>query len=538
MPIDYNKFDVGNAVDSGGVTGSKRVKMDGKNYQLKPSIKDNSFGRRFKAGGTDRENYGEVISAKIARRILITDDFEAAPDVRLVYDKDRKRTPVASKYLEGEQVRTLDVFIQDKGEITLTGKKHIKFIDGSKKTGGADPKKREYDISGGENASLRKDIAMGIAGSIITGDHDINPGNFIVVTQGGKDRVARIDFGHAFNDLLNAPKAFGGQVRNKNNRVLDFFNRENVAGLTKSSSQSKLWRDYPGMIPTQEMVDALKEVSQSVGLKQGIVDAKAEFSELLYAMEANKDKNGIKHLKESLNAISSNITGFKLDPKLTPEQTIAAAFSNIERFSQRNQNQMQDVGKLMQMQVDIDKIIEGKKKGVQPSQEQIDQIKVTYVELEKSKGIVQKGGKLEWVKTSAKKPAHKGDLESYIKQRGEELGLNKENSKELAHANFQLPKKPSFFERIFGDKQEVAVKKEVTSGSKHSKIQLVANSLNQDEESPRFRIGELSKVDKIAIEGIKNKLANNRDQGAEKIQIGRQRANAITKRPEKVSMEV
>ena len=140
--------------------------------------------------------------------------------------------------------------------------------------------------------------------------------------------------------------------------------------------------------------------------------------------------------------------------------------------------------------------------------------------------------------TSTKKPAHKGNLESYIKQRGEELGLNKENSKELAHANFQLPKKPSFFERIFGDKQEVAVKKEVTSVSKHSKIQVVTNSLHQDEESPRFRIGELSKVDKIAIEGIKNKLANNRDQGAEKIQIGRQRANAITKRPEKVSMEV
>jgi hypothetical protein len=41
MPIDYNKFDLTTAADSGGVTGSKRVKMDDKNYQLKPSIKDN-----------------------------------------------------------------------------------------------------------------------------------------------------------------------------------------------------------------------------------------------------------------------------------------------------------------------------------------------------------------------------------------------------------------------------------------------------------------------------------------------------------------
>ena len=427
-------------------------------------------------------------------------------------------------------------------------------MDGSKK-GGADPLHREYDISGKENAELRKDISRGIAGSIITGDHDINPGNFIVVTQGGKDRVARIDFGHAFNDLLNASKAFGGQVRNKDNQVLDFFNRENVAGLPKA--QSKLWRDYPGMIPTQEMADALKEVSQSTGLKQGVADARAEFTELLYTMEANKDKSGIKHLKESLNAISSNISGVKLDPKLTPEQTIAAAFSNIERFSQQNQNQMQDVGKLMQMQdvgklmqmqdvgklmqmqVDIDKIIEGKKKGVQPSQEQIDQIKVAYVELEKSKGIAQKGGKLEWVKTDAKKHAHKGDLESYIKQRGEELGLNKENSKKLAHDNFQLPKKPSFFERIFGGTQEVPVKSETVSITKKPQIQAIAkHSPKQDKESPHFNIGELSKVDKAKIEGIKDKLMHNRDQGVEKIQMGRQRANAVTKRPEKVAMEV
>ena len=104
MPIDYNKFDLTTAADSGGVTGSKRVKMDDKNYQLKPSIKDNALKRRIKANWTDRENYGEVISSKIARSILITDSFEAAPNVSLVYDKVRKRTPVASKYLEGDKI--------------------------------------------------------------------------------------------------------------------------------------------------------------------------------------------------------------------------------------------------------------------------------------------------------------------------------------------------------------------------------------------------------------------------------------------------
>ena len=35
---------------------------------------------------------------------------------------------------------------------------------------------------------------------------------------------------------------------------------------------------------------------------------------------------------------------------------------------------MASVSKLMQLQVDIDKIIEGKKKGDEPSKEQIDQL--------------------------------------------------------------------------------------------------------------------------------------------------------------------
>ena len=450
MPIDYNKFDLTTATDSGGVTGSKRVKMDGENYQLKPSIKDNVFKRRAKANWTDRENYGEVISSKIARGILITDSFEAAPNVSLVYDKVRKRTPVASKYLEGDKVRTLDVFIQEKTGIKLEGKKHIKFVDGSKKERGANPEKREYDISGDENTALRKDIAKGIAGSIITGDHDINPGNFVVVTKDGQDRTARIDFGHAFNDLLNTSKAFGGTVRNKDNQVLDFLNRENLAGL-KFGAQSKVWRDYPGMIPTQEMADAFKEVSQSTGLNRGVAEGAKEFTVLLDAMKRNGDDKGIAHLKKSLNAISSNITGQELDPKLTPEDTIKLAFDNIEKFSKDNQEKMASVGKLIQLQVNIDKIIEGKKEGVEPSKEQINQIKMAYAELEKSPGIGQKSGGLEWVKTDAKKAAHKGDLESYIMKRGKRLGLNKELRQELARTEGQAMTSSPLIKSRFGD---------------------------------------------------------------------------------------
>jgi hypothetical protein len=168
------------------------------------------------------------------------------------------------------------------------------------------------------------------------------------------------------------------------------------------------------MIPTQEMADAFKEVSQSTGLSQGIANGKAEFTALLEAMDRNKYEKGIAHLKKSLDAISTNISGVKLDPKLSPEATITAAFANIEKFAKDNQQKMAVVSKLTQLQVDIDKIIEAKEKGDEPSKEQIDQIKAAYAELEKATGIGQKGGGLEWIKTSASKVAHKGDLESYI----------------------------------------------------------------------------------------------------------------------------
>ena len=489
MPIiDYDKFAVKDAVSSGGVTGSSRVKMDGKNYQLKPTILDNKFARKLKAGWTDRENFGEVIASKIVRPLLVTTDFEAAPDVSLVYNQKEGKTLIASKYLEGDKVRTLDAYIVEKNP-DIKPKHHVKFVDGTK----AEVGKGQYDISGQQNSSLRQDIAKGIAGSIISGDHDVNPGNFIVVSAEGKDRVARIDFGHAFNDLLNTSKAFGGKVRNKDNQVLDYINRGEVAGA-KFGSPSKLWRDYPGMIPTKEMADAFKELSESTALKEGVGKVREEFSELLKEMEKTGDKKGIQHLQKSLEAISNNISGFKLDSNLTPEQTIAATFAVVEKFASDKQNQMKDAAKLMQLQVDIDKIIDDKKEGVEPSKDQVEKLKSQYAELEKAKGIGQKDGGIEWVKTDAKKSAHKGDLESYIKSRGENLGIAKEKTKELVHHNFELPKKPGFltraYNKIFGGPQ---------SQVQTSAVVKVEKQNNSEQPLPKVKQSVIEKAKSIGV---------------------------------------
>jgi hypothetical protein len=411
MPIGYSEFEFKDAKSSGGVTGSKRVQRTGGGYyQVKSSILDNSIKRQLRAGSTDQENFGEMIASKLARSLVIKDSnsFEAVPDVSLVYNEDTSRVAVASKYLgkEGEKVRTLDAYVREKNSALRNEKKHITFVDGK-----ANPAKGEYDISGNANASLRKDIALGIAASIIVGDHDVNPGNFVVVSQkDGTDRAGRIDLGHAFNDLLNTKRLFGGQVRNTENFVLDFLNREEVGGL-KLGSRSKLWRDYPGLIPSQEMADAFKQISeQSKALEQGRQAAQKEFSDVIAHMKNTLDNTAIKHVKDSLNALNQTLTGTSIDLTLPVERVMEIAFDNMQNFAETNQRQMAYAGRLMQLQVDIDNML---RTGNTSS---LDEIKKTYGEL-----VTGQTSPFKWIKTSADEPAYSGSLNSYIQTRREQL---------------------------------------------------------------------------------------------------------------------
>jgi hypothetical protein len=80
-------------------------------------------------------------------------------------------------------------------------------------------KEDELFIGGSQDKQIKKDVCYEIALSAIVGDHDVNPANLVVVkSSSGALRVARIDFGHAFNDLLRFGSIVGGGVKNKENR--------------------------------------------------------------------------------------------------------------------------------------------------------------------------------------------------------------------------------------------------------------------------------------------------------------------------------
>ena len=445
MPIGFEEFNIGNAVNTGGVTGSVKVIRNTKKskpfYQLKPSILSNTFLRRFKAGGVDRENFGEVIAAKIGRSMLQNPDgSEAVPDVSLVYNPKNGQVSVASKYLTGTKVRTLDDYAKEQNP-GIKFKRHSSFVDGTEPVSAG-----QYNISGDENKELRKGLANAIVVSALVGDHDVNPGNIMAVD----NKVARIDFGHAFNDLLNTSRIFGGRVRNKENQMLDFLNREHVASFPPPGGVPKLWRDYPGMVPSQELADAFREMSQSDGIEKGISSAKAEFQDLISELERNNDTKAQKHILKSLKAINSAIEGSPISTKLPLNQAVEQVFDNIGKFCKQNQEQMMGVSKLMQLQIDIDKTLTSASKGAVPSQEQVDKIKAQYAEMTKMKGIGKKDEKsISWIKTSADTKAFKGNLQSYMKERSKQLGLGKDLGREVAHQQFKLPEKQNFFRRLF-----------------------------------------------------------------------------------------
>lgn len=463
--LNHTDFDINSAQDAGGVTGSKRVKKGKINYQLKPSIKDNKWTRRFKAGFVDKENFGEVIAATVSRALTGSGDIDKAelvPEVSLVHkiDKDvaKDRVMVASKYLANVEKGTIDEYAKHpEGGSVETKKRHVKVSGIVTKE---KPMKDTWGIGGdgAENKQLRKDLAKAIAVSALSGDHDVNPGNMMVLKDGdGKKRIARIDFGHAFNDLISY-NMFGGGKFSKN-QILDFVNRETVNKFPLGDT-SKLWRDYSGMVPSVEMAEAFKEMANSPKMQEGVNAAKKQFQDLVNDLNKDPEKNKetLEHIKKSLIAISDNVTDKKIDPKkVSVNQALEQTFQNLGSFYQKGQEQMKDVAKLMDMQVKIDQMIMDKKAGKPINQDIINDIKANYKELEQNKGnLIGKGaGKgIDWVKNEKKNEAFKGNLEEFIKQRSNELELGVEESKSLRQGDFALPETKSRLQKFFDKIQE------------------------------------------------------------------------------------
>ena len=285
--------------------------------------------------------------ASFIGRALLSDDV--VPEVSLAYDKANRRVAVASRYLgEGS---TLDDFAFEKIGIPRSPERsHVLLTSGRVKTN------EVAQLNLDKHPEIPKsDICDSLALAAIVGDNDVNPGNLVVLSKANRYQVARIDLGHAFQDLLNAPQSFGGKLLFPDNPVLDFFNRTTVAGAKLGGDISKLKRDYLGLVPSMEMVAALRKMSkvQNERLDIGIQNARREFDFLISAMNENGDTKGIQHVRNSLASIYKSLKNNRLSSSLTLDEVMNLTFEAIRESTLKNIQDSEKVANVMELQLEI-----------------------------------------------------------------------------------------------------------------------------------------------------------------------------------------
>ncbi len=392
-------IDVKTSEKTSGKTGSVCVTgSDGKKYQYKPPIANNSMKRRVKADWTDTENFGEVLAARIAKVFDIELNTPRVPTVSFVTGTNSPHLAIASEYLTGNTVKSLDDYLGRPPE-----KSHIKLVSGV-----GDEDKGHHNIDDVKYQPLKKELAHAVAVSTLLGDHDVNPGNMMVIkeNQNGPIRLGRIDFGHAFNDLMRSPTWGGEKVHNNN--VIDFFNRATVDGFNAKIRKSKLWRDYPGLIPSREMVEALKELVNKIGAETSIItaidDVKKEITDLFKENEHINQKHVIRSFKRIADHVLSD-EKISRDPG---ESDIDFYFKKIRVYATNNLKKMGYAAEVMLLQVDMQDAI---KKG-----EKLDSLKTRYESLIVN-GNDPDIGPFAWIKEAEKIPPFKGNFDEFVEHR-------------------------------------------------------------------------------------------------------------------------
>ncbi len=409
--ILLREFDLQSKEKTGGVTGSTKVQLrSGGSYQLKPSILDAKLYRQLKANQTDHENLGEVIAASIAQKIL---GPMRAPKVSTVYDDENKKILVASKYLD-QVVGTLDVYGMEHYLTDQAPVRHIKIVT-------ENPDKTRGEIAWSElPQTVRDTLAEAVVASAIVGDHDINPGNMMVLTGDGEAlyEVARIDFGHAFNDLIHASSAFNGGLHDADNPVFDFLNRTHLAGLFKRSEQSKLWRDYPGLMNSQELMNALLTIGNMdiSKIEEGSEDAKKEFMALIQLLQRQGDTDSLAHvlnaLKHIYHAISSHVLEdiHRNGEDAYVEHLVTTVFDEIKAYCKKNALNSKKAGETLGIQMTIDEAIKAKTDIVISELPRFDWLNPT--------------SQLAWLNLDGETEGFHGTIEAYVRHRNEQLEGN------------------------------------------------------------------------------------------------------------------
>lgn len=92
----------------------------------------------------------------------------------------------------------------------------------------------------------KESLYKALAFSFIVGDHDLSTGNFMLIAENPNSlaKIGRIDFGHAFNDLIKNWYSDHSPSLQSKGSILDALNRDKVNGET-----NKFRRYFPRSHP-------------------------------------------------------------------------------------------------------------------------------------------------------------------------------------------------------------------------------------------------------------------------------------------------
>ena len=273
------------------------------------------------------------------------------------------------------------------------------------------------------NSILRTDLAKAIAFSSLVGDHDVNPSNMMVITHEGENRIARIDFGHAFNDLLMPTKFYAkvnGGAKRYQNWIQDFLNRETIINLNPFRQITKLWESYNGVTPSVELYTAFNDILDNHGrLGLGIDNARKSFVHIIDIIHRQpltkvSDKNKkiiVTHILESLSRIGQNFIdkNYSIAMKstslrsTTPGAIISSFFEDLQAAFQIRLEEVARVQMLLHVQILINNHITNNLELVIPP----DVVRI-------SRDLKTKDGKIIWFKMRNNEPAFIGTPEEYF----------------------------------------------------------------------------------------------------------------------------
>jgi len=420
-----------------GKSPSQRMTLNDINYQVKRSNSTKNWRRWFGYDPDPSDLVGEFIASKIGEHLAASiygvgeEAGELSPKVELVLDVKNKELKLASKYLNAGDDRfsggTLDeiwrgTLPQSAEEI----KGHAIISSGGSSLQKDDPRKLlklDEEITtriGGKEVKIslsKKQLFQSMKLSMLLGDHDVNPGNLYVTynkleTQA---RVCRIDYGHAFSDLIkkwgrgpgkdHSPKLGEGR-----GVVLDSLNREKING-----GQSKLARDYRGIIPDHDLAGILRENVDFGTVKNATQECKKEFSAFLC-----DHTPGIGRLKNKVlrcfSTLSSRMGFGKFETKQNRlEQVLARA----EEYTQNNAKEMKSVANLIDIQAYIQDVVRGTITPESANQQ------ITELYGKDDRYLLGKSplDPVEWVKMEGEKKPAKCSLVDYIALRAKSCNI-------------------------------------------------------------------------------------------------------------------